>query len=258
MPEKDLATRVAVVTGAGTGLGRAIALTFAEAGADLLLHFRSSAATVADAADQCRALGARVELMSADFSIDPGLAAKVVDEAVERFGRIDILVNNAAVTTRMEPFESMDRGVFEETLAVNLTAPFLASQAAARAMIPAGRGGRIINIGSVHARASVPGAAAYDASKGGLASLTAAGAVALGRHGITVNCVAPGAIIVERYADSDWDDEWAVGRTPVGRNGRPSDIANVVRFLASDQAAFVSGETVFVDGGLTRRLSLVK
>jgi len=110
---------------------------------------------------------------------DPGLAAAIVDAAVERLGRIDILVNNAAVTTKMAPFETLAREVFEETLAVNVTAPFLATQAAARHMIAAGRGGRIVNIGSVHARVSAPGAAAYEASKGGILALTAASAVAM-------------------------------------------------------------------------------
>jgi 3-oxoacyl-[acyl-carrier protein] reductase len=256
--ESELMGRVAVVTGAGTGLGMAIARALAEAGADLLLHYRSSAASLEGVAAACRAMGRRVETRQADFAADPGLAAGVVDAAVARLGRIDILVNNAAVTTKMAPFESLSREVFEETLAVNVTAPFLASQAAARHMIAGGRGGRIINIGSVHARVSAPGAAAYETSKGGILALTAASAVGLGQHGITVNCVAPGAIVVERYEDLDWDEDWFISRTPVGRNGRPEDIAATVRFLAGDAAGFISGETIYVDGGMTRRMSLVK
>jgi 3-oxoacyl-[acyl-carrier protein] reductase len=258
VPDGGLTGRVAVVTGAGTGLGGAISRALAEAGADLLLHYRSSASSIDDVAADCRARGRRVEVERADFAADPGLAAGIVDAAVERFGRIDILVNNAAVTTKMAPFESLSREVFEETLAVNLTAPFLATQAAARHMVAAGRGGRIVNIGSVHARVSAPGAAAYDTSKGGVRSLTAASAVALGQYGITVNCVAPGAIVVERYGDIDWDEDWFISRTPMGRNGRPEDIAATVRFLAGDEAGFISGETIFVDGGMTRRMSLVK
>ena len=258
MPDSGLMARVAVVTGAGTGLGGAISRALAESGADLLLHYRSSAASIEDLAAECRAMGRRVEIERADVAADPGLAAAIVDAAVERLGRIDILVNNAAVTTKMAPFETLAREVFEETLAVNVTAPFLATQAAARHMIAAGRGGRIVNIGSVHARVSAPGAAAYEASKGGILALTAASAVALGQYGITVNCVAPGAIIVERYADLDWDEAWFVSRTPVGRNGRPEDIAATVRFLAGDDAGFITGETIYVDGGMTRRMSLVK
>ena len=258
MSESGLTGRVAVVTGAGTGLGTAIARALAGAGADLLLHYRSSAASLDGIAADCRALGRRVDTEQADFAADPGLAARVVDAAVERLGRIDILVNNAAVTTKMAPFESLGRELFEETLAVNVTAPFLASQAAARHMAAAGRGGRIVNIGSVHARQSAPGAAAYETSKGGILALTAASAVSLGQYGITVNCVAPGAVVVERYDDLDWDEAWYVGRTPVGRMGRPEDIAATVRFLASDEAGFISGETIYVDGGMTRRMSLVR
>jgi len=258
VPESGLTGRVAVVTGAGTGLGKAIARALAGAGADLLLHYRSSAASLEGVAAECRAMGRSVEIERADFAADPGLAAALVDTAVERLGRIDILVNNAAVTTKMGAFETFSREVFEETLAVNLTAPFLATQAAARHMMAAGRGGRVINIGSVHAKVSAPGAVAYESSKGGVLALTAASAVSLGQHGITVNCVAPGVIVVERYDDLEWDEEWFVSRTPVGRNGRPEDIAGIVRFLAGDEAGFISGETIYVDGGMTRRMSLVK
>jgi 3-oxoacyl-[acyl-carrier protein] reductase len=250
--------RVAVVTGAGTGLGMAITRALAEAGANLLLHYRSSAGSLEALAEECRAMGRRVETKQADFAADPGLAAEVVDAAVERLGRIDILVNNAAVTTKMGAFESFSREVFEETLAVNVTAPFLATQAAARHMIAAGRGGRVINIGSAHARVSAPGAVAYETSKGGIVALTTASAINLGQHGITVNCVGPGAIVVERYDDLNWDEDWYVSRTPVGRNGRPEDIAGIVRFLAGDEAGFISAETIYVDGGMTRRMSLVK
>jgi 3-oxoacyl-[acyl-carrier protein] reductase len=256
--ESGLMGRVAVVTGAGTGLGTAIARALAEAGADLMLHYRSSVASLEGVAADCRVMGRRVETMQADFVDDPGLAAAIVDAAIERFGRIDILVNNAAVTTKMAPFEALSRELFEETLAVNVTSPFLATQAAARHMAAAGRGGRIINIGSVHGLVSAPGSAAYEASKGAIHALTRASAVSLGQHAITVNCVAPGVIVVERYDELDWDEAWYVGRTPVGRNGRPEDIAATVAFLASDAAGFISGETIYVDGGMTKRMSLVR
>jgi len=254
----DLTGCVAVVTGAGTGIGSAISRALAERGADLLLHYRQHAQSARHVADECRALGRRVELEPADFAADPGRAATIVDVAVERLGRIDILVNNAAVTTKTAAFETMSRELFEETLAVNLVAPFLATQAAARHMISAGRGGRVINIGSVHARMAAPGFAAYEVSKGGIVALTTASAIALGRFGITVNCVAPGAIVVERYAGLDWDESWYISRTPVGRNGRPQDIAAIVAFLASDDAGFITGETIYVDGGMTRRMPLVR
>jgi 3-oxoacyl-[acyl-carrier protein] reductase len=253
----DLVGRVAVVTGAATGLGAAIARRLAGSGADLMLHYRSHADTGEAVAAECRALGRRVETWQADFAADPGDAAVTVDAAVERFGRVDILVNNAAVTTTAEPLLTHGRASFEKLQAVNVVAPFLATQAAARHMIPAGYG-RIINIGSVHARQSAPGMIAYEAGKGALTAMTASTAVELGPHGITANCVAPGAILVERYEDFDFDEAWFVSRTPVGRMGHPDDIATMVCYLASEQAGFVSGETIHVDGGMTRRMSLVK
>jgi NAD(P)-dependent dehydrogenase (short-subunit alcohol dehydrogenase family) len=169
-----------------------------------------------------------------------------------------VLVNNAAVTTRSEPLLAHSRELFEQVLAVNVVAPFLAAQACARHLASAGRGGRIINIGSVHGRQSVDGWTAYETSKGALEALTRSLAIALGPHGITVNCVAPGFVVVERYADADVDYEWALGRLPVGRLGKPADIAEAVRFLASDEAGFISGETLVVDGGMTRRMALAR
>jgi 3-oxoacyl-[acyl-carrier protein] reductase len=250
--------RVAVVTGAGTGLGSAIARALAEDGLDLLLHYRSHAAQVDAVADGCRRLGRRVELEQADFGADPGSAAGVVDAAASRLGRVDVLVNNAALTSPLETLETMSRALFEETLDVNVVAPFLATQAAARHMVAQGQGGRIVNIGSVHGRQSAPAHTAYETSKGALHALTFSTAVALGAHGITVNCVAPGAVVVERYAEADWDEAWYVSRTPVGRMGRPEDISSTVRFLASEEASFITGETIYVDGGMTRRMPLVK
>ncbi len=256
--DHPLAGRVAVVTGAATGLGAAIALALAEAGADVMLHHRSHVAEAAAVRDRCRTAGVRAEIVAADFAANPGEAARVVDAAAAELGRVDILVNNAANVGDLVPFEEMSRETFEGVLAVNVTAPFLASQAAARHMARQGTGGRIVNIGSVHGRQSAPHHQAYETSKGAIAALTFSSAVALGHHGITVNCVAPGAIVVERYADADWDEAWFISRTPVGRNGRPEDIAAMVRFLCLDAASFVTGETIFVDGGMTRRMPLVK
>ena len=250
--------RVAVVTGAGTGLGAAIAHALAEDGADLLLHYRSHTDQAEAVAAACRRLGRRAELEQADFAADPATAAGVVDAAAERLGRVDVLVNNAALTDRLAPLDDMTRELFEETLDVNVVAPFLATQAAARHMVAQGDGGRIINIGSVHGRQSAPAHTAYETSKGALDALTFSAAVALGPHRITVNCVAPGAVLVERYRDVDWDEAWYLSRTPVGRMGRPEDISSIVRYLASAEAGFITGETIYVDGGMTRRMPLVR
>lgn len=249
---------VAVVTGAGTGIGAGIATALAAAGWDLLLHYRTSADSVQDVAARCRAAGRRVELERGDFAADPQAAARAVDAAADQFGRIGLLVNNAAITDGNGPFDELTGDRFQEILVANVVAPFLATQAAARHMIAAGNGGRVVNIGSVHARTSVPGYAAYEASKAGIVSLTASSAIALAGHGITVNCVAPGSIVVERYSSGDWDRAWIESRTPIGRLGTPSDIAAMVVFLASDAAGFITGETIYVDGGMTRRMPLAR
>ncbi len=257
MDHRPLAGRVAVVTGAATGLGAAISVALAEAGADVMLHHRSHATGAADVRARCEALGVRAATIAADFAADAGEAARVVDAAAASLGRVDILVNNAANVGDLVPFDEMSQETFEGVLAVNVTAPFLASQAAARHMARQGTGGRIVNIGSVHGRQSATHHQAYETSKGAIGALTFSSAIALGHLGVTVNCVAPGAIVVERYADADWDEDWFISRTPVGRNGRPDDIAGVVRFLCTDEAAFITGETIVVDGGMTRRMPLV-
>jgi NAD(P)-dependent dehydrogenase (short-subunit alcohol dehydrogenase family) len=255
----DLAGKVAVVTGAATGLGAAIASRLAERGADAYLHYRTPRPKLDELVTRCERLGRRVAAASADFAADPGHAARIVDEAVARLGRVDILVNNAAVTTKAERLETHSRELFEEMLAVNVTAAFLATQAAANHMIRRGAGGRIINISSVHAFVSAPGMVAYETSKGALNALTVASAVALGQHGITVNAIAPGAIRVERYeALAGFDEAWYTSRIPIGRLGQPEDIASLVAYLASDEASYITGETIVVDGGMIRRMALVK
>jgi NAD(P)-dependent dehydrogenase (short-subunit alcohol dehydrogenase family) len=250
--------RVALVTGAGTGIGARAAARLAEAGVDVAIHYRSHRAEAERVAEACRALGRRSHALATDFAADPSSAASVVEVVVKTLGRIDILVNNAADVTAREPFETHSRALFERVLAVNVTAAFLASQAAANHMIAQGNGGRIVNIGSIHARTSAPGRTAYEVSKAAIGGLTFSTAVALGKHGITVNCVAPGAVVVERYADFDYDEAWYRSRTPVGRMGDPDDIAAAIVFLASPQASFITGETLYVDGGVTRRMALVK
>lgn len=253
----ELQGRVAVVTGAATGLGAAIARMLASSGADLMLQYRSHADSVETVAADCRGHGRRVGTYQADFAADPGSAAATVEAAFKLFGRVDILVNNAAVTTTSAPLLTHEQGAFERVMDVNVVAPFLATQAAARHMVAAGYG-RIINIGSVHARQSAPGMSAYEASKGAITAFTASTAIELGAHGITANCVAPGAVLVERYDEVEWDEAWFVSRTPVGRMGQPDDLARMVCYLASEQAGFISGETIHIDGGMTRRMPLVK
>jgi NAD(P)-dependent dehydrogenase (short-subunit alcohol dehydrogenase family) len=254
----DLSNRVALVTGAGTGIGAGIAVGLAEAGADVGIHHHGDRSDAERTAEACRVGGGRAYVCEGDFAADPSSAAAAVESTAHALGSIDILVNNAGVTTKRAPFLTHSQALFEEILAVNVTAAFLATQAAARRMIAQGGWGRVINIGSVHARASAPERVAYEVSKGAILALTFSSAAELGKQGITVNCVAPGVIVVERYVDFNFDLEWYLGRHPVGRLGTPADIAAAVVFLASDDAGFVTGETLFVDGGMTRRMALVK
>src|SRR5262249_10513795 len=162
------------------GLGAAIAVALAEVGADVMVHHRSHAEGARRVRDRCRSLGVRAETVAADFGADPGEAARVVDTAAAAFGRVDILVNTAANVGDLVPFDEMTRETFEGVLAVNVTAPFLGSQAAARHIAVQGSGGRIVNIGSVHGRQSAPHHQAYEASKGAIGALTFSSAIALG------------------------------------------------------------------------------
>jgi NAD(P)-dependent dehydrogenase (short-subunit alcohol dehydrogenase family) len=252
----DLTGKVAVVTGAGSGLGLQTAVRLAQQGADLFLHYRTKRPRMAEAMAEMRQSGRQVEALSADFAADPGLAAQVVQSAIARFGKVDILVNNAAVVLKREVLEDYPRDLFEEYLAVNVTSVFLALQAAARHMIERGAGGRIINLSSILSRVTTEDFVGYAAAKGAINSLTYSAAVRLGKHGITVNAVAPGAIQVERSARHT-DAELAswFRRIPMGRMGRADDIASLITFLASDEASYITGEVITVDGGVTRRFT---
>lgn len=252
----DLGGKVAVVSGAGSGIGLGTARRLALQGADLFLHYRTFRPQMDKVVSEIRDSGRRVETVAADFASDPGLAAAVVEEAVSRYGRVDILVNNAAVVLKHAFLEECSRELFEEHMAVNVTAVFLALQTAARHMVARGQGGRIINISSIQARVTSERDPSYTAAKGAVESLTYAAAVRLGRHGITVNAVAPGAIEVEHSVlDTSIDRTIQIGKTPMGRLGNAEDIAALIAYLAGDEASYITGEVVTVDGGVTRRLS---
>lgn len=257
--KRPLRDRVAVITGAGTGIGASIALRLARDGADVALHVHDVEPSVGDVAAACGRFGVRAIVLDGDFAADPGRAAGIVDAAADALGCIDVLVNNAAITTATSALLDHSPQSFEEMLRVNVTAPFLATQAAARHMRRRGMPGRIINIGSIHQRVTNPETGAYAITKKALEGMTIAASVSLGAHGIAVNCVAPGAILVERYdRNPNYDRDWYERRTPLGRIGRPDDVAGVVAFLASDDGAFITGETIYVDGGATRRNPFLK
>jgi NAD(P)-dependent dehydrogenase (short-subunit alcohol dehydrogenase family) len=253
LPRFDLQGQVALVTGAARGLGRAIALALAEAGADVALGLRDAGAG-GDVAAEIEALGRR----ALPLQMDVGQAAQVapaVDAAARHFGRLDILVNNAGIAPG-NPAEDVREEDLDATLAVNVKGTFLASQAAGRVMIAQGSG-TIINIGSQAGAVALPGESVYCMTKAAIAHLTRCLAVEWGRHGITVNAVAPTFIRTPGTEPALSDPEFradVIERiAALHRIGEPIEVAGVVVFLASPAASLITGETILVDGGWTAR-----
>ncbi len=247
-----LTGKVALVTGASQGIGRAIAERFAREGADIVVNYRSGPAMAADVVAIARGLGVRAEAIQADVSSVDAVRA-LVDQAVAVMGRVDVLVNNAGVETHA-PFWDVAESDYDKVLDVNLKGAFFATQAVVRHLRATGRTGRIVNISSVHEELPFPNFAAYCASKGALKMLTRNLAVELGPLGITINNVAPGAIVTPINTALLNDAAKLRSLTeqiPLARLGTTDDVAGVATFLASDEAAYVTGSTYVVDGGLT-------
>jgi NAD(P)-dependent dehydrogenase (short-subunit alcohol dehydrogenase family) len=252
-PRFDLVGRTALVTGAARGLGRAIALSLAQAGADVAigLHDAASAGTLPA---EIEALGRRAIGVQMDM-LDLAQVHAAVDEVVARFGHLDILVNNAGVSPE-DPAEDVTEANFDLTLAVNVKGVFFASQAAGRAMIRQGFG-RIVSLSSQAGFVALPGESVYCMSKAAVAHLTKCLAVEWGRHGITVNAVAPTFIrtpgTAGALADPAFEAEIVERIAGVHRIGEPVDVAGAVVFLASPAASLITGHTLLVDGGWTAR-----
>jgi NAD(P)-dependent dehydrogenase (short-subunit alcohol dehydrogenase family) len=245
---------LAIVTGGSIGIGRQIVLTLAQAGWDVAFSYKGAAKEAAEEAGETERLAAAVEATIWHSNSDVGIAAEVDafhDGVLAEFGRAaDLLVNNAGVQT-WAPLLELKEEDWDRVIRTNLKGTFLNTQAAARCMVAAGKGGSIINIGSGSNRTAFPRLVDYTASKGGIEMFTKVAAAELGEHGIRVNCVAPGAIEIERtrLESPGYAQTWAA-ITPLGRVGLPQDVANAVLLLAGAEAGFITGQTLMVDGGL--------
>ena len=242
----DLSERVALVTGASRGIGRAIALRLAKQGAHVVAAARG--ANAQPVADEITSAGGRAEALTLDVT-EPGAADDAVKQVMGRHSRIDVLVNNAGVT-RDQLMLRMKREDWDAVLATNLTAAFALTQAVLKPMIRQRRG-RIICISSVVGQSGNAGQANYAASKAGLIGFAKSVALEVASRGITVNVVAPGLVETDmtRAITDAARDEWAA-RIPLGRLGTPDDIAAAVCFLASDEASYITGQVVAVNGGM--------
>ncbi len=240
--------KIALVTGAQQGIGRGIALAFAREGADVAVNYLDDRAAAEKVLREVHAAGRRAVLVQADVA-RPTDAQTMVAQVLSELGGLDVLVNNAGVYPRV-PFLEMRETDWDLVLDVNLKGGFFCAQAAARAMVAAGRRGSIINMASQAIRGAVRGVH-YSASKGGVVAMTRATALELAPHGIRVNAIAPGLTDTAqpRYGNNEEELAAMASAVPLGRMAQPDDIAAVAVFLASDDARHVTGQTVHVNGG---------
>jgi NAD(P)-dependent dehydrogenase (short-subunit alcohol dehydrogenase family) len=242
-------SRIAIVTGSDSGIGKATAVAFAEAGYDVGITWHTDEEGALGTAGEVTAVGQRAEVRRIDVSRLPD-AADVVDDLADALGGIDVLVNNAG-TGASTPFLEHTLSDWRHVLTVDLDAPFVLAQRAARRMVDQGRGGRIVNVTSVHEHVPLEGSSAYCAAKGGLGLLTKVMALELAEHGILVNSVAPGEIATPMTGQHDEDPEQAERPgIPIGRPGRAQEIAATIVHLASEEASYTTGASFVVDGGL--------
>jgi len=241
--------RRAIVTGSDSGIGRATAVALARAGCDVGITWHDDEEGGAETADEVRAHGRRAEVRRLDLT-DRASVRAVVGELADALGGVDVLVNNAG-TGASAPFLETELDDWDRVLAVDLTGAFLAGQEAAARMVAAGRGGRIVNVTSVHEHVPLRGSSAYCAAKGGLGLLTKVMALELAEHGITVNAIAPGEIATPMTGAED-EDPHAISRPaiPAGRPGDAREIAAAIAFLCSPEASYATGASLVVDGGL--------
>ena len=246
--------RCALVTGAGAGIGQGIARELARQGAAVAIHYAHSAAGAREVCAEIGAGGGRAVIIAGDLARVAD-CRRVVDTAAAELGGLDVLVNNSGVTKTRDPAALTD-AEYDELFDVNVRAAYFCAQQA----IPhlERRGGAIVNVSSIHGGAGLPGHAAYAATKGALNAFTRALAIDLAPKRIRVNAVAPGLIEVPRYFEMPgYSPERTARRVPWGRMGAPADVAGVVAFLVSPGTDYVTGQLLYVDGGINARMGLV-
>ncbi|MBP1930751.1 3-oxoacyl-[acyl-carrier-protein] reductase [Ammoniphilus resinae] len=243
-----LTNKVAVVTGASRGIGRAIALAMAEAGADIVVNYAGNETAAREVAEEIEKRGRKALIIKADVS-NAEQVGQMVQQTLDTFGKVDILVNNAGIT-RDNLLMRMKEDEWDQVIATNLKGVYNCIKAVTRPMMKQ-RAGRIINITSIVGAIGNPGQANYVAAKAGVIGLTKSVAKEMASRGITVNAVAPGFIDTDMTAQlSEEIQSNLQAQIPLQRLGKPEDIAYMVRFLASDQAAYITGQTMHVDGGM--------
>jgi glucose 1-dehydrogenase len=243
--------KVAIVTGGNSGIGKGIVLALAEQGANVVIDYVANPEATEELEAQVAKLGDKAVGVQADVSKVADLQ-KLIDTAVKEFGRLDVMVNNAGVETRTSVLDTTE-AQYEKVMEINLKSAFFGTQLAAKQMIAQGDGGRIINITSVHEDWPMPGNTAYCLSKGGMRMLTRTAGVELGPHGIQVVGVGPGAVDTPINAETEADPQKMKvldAAIPLGRLASPSEIADVVAFLAGAGATYLTATTIFADGGI--------
>ncbi|HLI94725.1 MAG TPA: glucose 1-dehydrogenase [Candidatus Baltobacteraceae bacterium] len=249
-----LRDKVAIVTGGDTGIGRAICLAMAREGAKIVIDYHGDRGPALALALEIGGFGGSACDVGADVS-KPQEMQQLIEAAVQRYGKVDVMVNNAGIE-QQHPFIEMPLEIYEKIVAVNLTGTWLGCQLAAKQMAQQGRGGRIINISSVHEDVTMPTNAAYCATKGAIRMLTRTIAVELAPYGITVNDVCPGAVDtpIDTSVKRDPEKMDALLREiPMRRMGRPEEVAQLCVYLASEDAAYVTGASLFIDGGMSKQ-----
>ncbi len=246
----ELNDKVAIVTGAANGIGRASALAFAQHGADVVLADINGEENSQAALDIAASTGQRTLAVQCDVSKDKQVQ-DVMDQALDKFGRCDILLNNAGIILAGDILD-LDPDDFDRVLGVNLRSYFILTQLVARHMVDQGIEGAIINMSSINSVLTIPNQLAYVTSKGGLQQLTKVCAIRLAEHNIRVNAIGPGSIntnVLKAVVTDEESRRTLLSRTPLRRFGEPAEIAKVAVFLASDYSSYITGQTIFPDGG---------